>query len=511
MLKWYNIDEFMDKEKKQITGIALLILSAVSSYLIVVFGYFPSLGLAITFSLLISAAFILKQDKSKINLYLYIFALLLSFFIFFRANQFLTFLNILAVFYLGSLMIIPSGLNKISGFLYFAFSPLILFIRSISAKNNYPINFRSIKINIISGKETGIVKLLKSLGLTFVILIIIIPLLSSANPIFSKLVSDFFKLLKLHSLLETLFSVNYATWIIRLMVFIFLSLVIPRIFTHTNTPSKSRIFGNFLSTVNLLLPKLIVGIVIAVFFKAQAQLYFASDVTLQTLGYSHSQYAREVFAQLSIVALVILGLVYNDKSNKKPAKVLTYFLVIEGIFLTLIALKSVNDYSSMWGFTYKRLWGYTGVIWIFSVFVIFLHKYFKKLSDSCFIKSTIIFSALVLVAVNIVNFDKLIFHYRKSTTQSGIDYYYLSSLSSDAKAYRTLLQLINTQMTGMDTNNRQYREISKAGYRVLRKIDYLQKKYKNIDYRTINLSEFSEYLSIKTLDTSQYYKTWVSI
>lgn len=105
------------------------------------------------------------------------------------------------------------------------------------------------------------------------------------------------------------------------------------------------------------------------------------------------------------------------------------------MFLTFIALKSVYDYSYNWGFTYKRLWGYTGVFWILGVFAFFVYKYFKDLQDTYFVKGVILFSSLVLIGVNIANFDSLIFHYRKSVTHSGIDYLYLSGLSSDAESY----------------------------------------------------------------------------
>lgn len=235
-------------------------------------------------------------------------------------------------------------------------------------------------------------------------------------------------------------------------------------------------------------------------------IYFATDEILQALGYTHSQYAREVFAQLSVVALVILGLVYNDKSKKQWSKILTYILALEGIFLTFIALKSVYDYSSNWGFTYKRLWGYTGVFWILGVFTFFLYEYLKDLQDTYFVKGVIIFSSLVLIGVNIANFDYLIFHYRKSVTHRGIDYRYLSGLSSDAESYAEHLQILENKMNGIDKQSNENYSIVPAAWRVLRSIDRLQRKYKHLDLRILNLGEYFQYQQIKSVDTQKILK-----
>jgi hypothetical protein len=104
-----------------------------------------------------------------------------------------------------------------------------------------------------------------------------------------------------------------------------------------------------------------------------------------------------------------------------------------------MALKSVYDYNSNWGLTHKRLWGYTGVIWIVTVLIYFAYKYYKNISDTRFVKFVTFFSGLVLVGVNIANFDYLIYNFGKSITHRGIDYYYLATLSSDSRSYNEQL------------------------------------------------------------------------
>lgn len=489
--------------------ILLTALSAVLSYLIIVFGHFPYLGIAVSLVALSSLVFFFKRNKSNFNLALYLLTLVFSFFIFYRANGFLIFLNVWSIFFLGSLMALSQREETNFGFLHFLISPFTLIFSSLQTKSDYALSLTSLAKDTTQIKRQGMAEIMKSLLLSFVILLVIVPLLASANPLFSRLVTDIIAIFNIQVLLEKLFSKDNVVWFIRIGVFLIFMFFIPRLLTYvrTSTDEHEKIPA-LLDSFNLLIPKILVGLVIFIFFVAQAQLYFATDETLQALGYSHSQYAREVFAQLSIVALIILGLIYNDKSKKTWSIILTYILVLEGIFLTFIALKSVYDYSSNWGFTYKRLWGYTGVFWILGVFGFFLYKYFKDIKDVYFVKGVILFSGIVLIGVNLANFDSLIFNYRKSVAHRGVDYFYLSGLSSDAKSYGEHLQILENKMNGIDKNSSEYFLLAQTSWRVLWNIDRLQRKYKDLDLRTLNLTEYFQFQKIKSIDTQKYHKLW---
>jgi len=473
----------MDKDR---IWILLITACALFSYLTIVLGYFPYLGIATSLITLSSLVFFFKKNKSIFNLILYILTLVFSFFIVYNSNLFLTFLNILAVLLLGSLIALPkSELNL--GFLQFLISPITVFFEAFETPSDYKFKL-SLKTNTQTYVEIG-----KSLLISVIILLVILPLLASANPFFNKLVADVIEIFNLRILLENLFSANYFVWLIRAFVFAILTLFVPRLITFINNSTVKQLsITNPLSSVDLFLPKFLVCLIIFIFFITQTQLYFASPETLQALGYSHSAYAREVFGQLSIVALVILGLIYNDKSKKKLSIMLSYFLVFEGIFLTFIALKSDYDYSLNWGFTYKRLWGFTGVFGILGIFVLYIQKCAE------FVKGVILLISLLLIGVNIANFDYLIFHHRKSTTHSGTDYLYLSGLSSDSQSYGELLSMLEKIK---QTNNL-------ATRRVLTKINKLQKKYRQLDLRTFNFSEYLQYQKIKSIDAK--YSSYIT-
>jgi hypothetical protein len=101
-----------------------------------------------------------------------------------------------------------------------------------------------------------------------------------------------------------------------------------------------------------------------------------------------------------------------------------------------MAYKSVFEYIDAWGLTHKRLYGLTFATWIAGIFVLFFIYYKNGDAISRFVRRTVIFSALLLILINILNFDYLIYHFGKANTGQGIDYTYLSTLSPDSLSYK---------------------------------------------------------------------------
>lgn len=482
--------------------VLLAVVSAFVSYLVIAPPFFPSFGIALSLGLLSTIVMMFKEHKTRFDRVLYSFTIILSFFILFRSNGFITFLNILAILFLGSLLVLSRKEETRYGFLEFFLSPLTLFIKTFTTKSIYALHIDSLWKQHVHVSQEGISEVVKSLVVSGIILAIIIPLLASANPIFGQLVGDIFGIFNIRTLIEWMFNADRIVLVIRSLFFLLLVFFIPRMLTYLNKPMLG--FSNTPNTVqaiSLLLPKIIVSAVLLVFFITQAQLYFASKDTLLALGYTHSDYAREVFGQLTVVALVILAIIYNDKDKKTLSRYLTYMLVLEGFFLAGIALKSVYDYSVTWGYTHKRLWGYTGVFWITGVFGLFLYTYLGGLKNNFFVRRVILFSALTLAIVNMANFDALIFHYRKSVTHEGMDYLYLSKLSPDSQSYKDQLDLTKKIIVTGDKSTIEHMKARHAREVTIYKIQDLQRKYETLDIRHFNISEYAQYLQIKSVDT----------
>jgi hypothetical protein len=468
----------------------VLVLSAFYSYLLVNSSSFPYLGLFISLASLTGVIYFFKKHKNLSVHLLAASAITLTTFIFARSNILLIFIDLVLIIYLLSLLITYTAKRKwtlVSVFM----TPLHAFIAVLNTKSIFEIDkssFRSIDFSKIS-----LTKTLASTGITALLLIVIIPLLSSTNPIFKDFITWILSLLDISE-----YVVDFLLRVIKnLIVWWAFYTLMAKTVSHLLSDKliENIKIENSLKEY-LSVPKIVVGLVLLAFFVSQIKLYNLSGNELASLGYSHSNYTREIFGQLSIVASIIFFLLYNSKHSRIWEKITNYFLIVEGIFLTIIAQKSVSDYIQTWGFTIKRLYGLTGVIWLFAVFFILLLYFFLKKSRSFLVRGMFSITTALVLIINFVNFDYVIYHYGKSTTHVGTDYGYLADLSYDSEGHAELLDELSKMCLSDDILSRDY---------LLFDLEALERKYQSLDVRTFNLAEYKTYLKIA--NKLEYYRS----
>jgi hypothetical protein len=140
--------------------------------------------------------------------------------------------------------------------------------------------------------------------------------------------------------------------------------------------------------------------------------------------------------------------------------------------------------------------------WLTGSLLVFVYHYKKTTPDLRFLKQIMTYTMAVLLLVNLLNFDYLIYHYDKASTSAGVDYEYLAGLSTDAHGYKdelTKLVLAIEQSPSLD-----YKKINPA-YTILGNIDMLRFKYgAKKDLNSFNFSEYQEYLNTKDVDVVGY-------
>jgi hypothetical protein len=495
----------MDLTNRGKVFLLIAILSFAFSYLLITLNFFPSFGVALTFIAFILLAYRFKKEKDKDTKLFFVLSLVFSILILVRSEAFTTFLNLSAALLFGLLMCLPGIKNNFS-FLDHAFASASFIIRSLfSGKSDYFLEFKGDRKKFDPAK-TG--EVIFNVLATVILVAMVLPLLSSANPFFRNIVENILKYFDIRSLLECIGYQNVFVWLLRILFFFIFIFLIPKVLTLINGKGDNLFpFSLKSERFPLIIPKVVLALIILVFIITQLQFYFASDATLSSMGISHSQRTREVFAQLSVVAGIILVLVYNSKNWELLGKITNWILGIQGIFLTLMAYKSVFEYIDAWGLTYKRLYGLTFATWIAGIFILYFYYYKKRHTVSWFVRKTVIFSAGLLILVNVSNFDYLIFHFAKAQTGQGVDYTYLSTLSPDALSYKDqYLKLEENSHAGV---------FPVAGYDnknpllILYRIEALQKKYERFDIRLFNLLDFLQYREIRSIDTTylmSYYK-----
>jgi hypothetical protein len=473
-----------------------LIISITVAWMIPPVSGFPLIPLFIFFVGLSSLVYFLRKEKGWFDTVLYVGVVVLSCFTIYRANSFLQFFDVLFIVFFGSLLMRP--LLEEHGVFSLMLSPLIVIINTFTAKNIFPFTFELPAKNL--GKSY-FRELIPTILVTLLVLLVTIPLLASANPFFNSLLQHFLQFFNLTWLFKYIFVDPFEVYIARGIVFAVLSYSIPRALSLSVEGMKNSNTRR-LVTINYLYPKFALSGLLLVFFFTQIQLYFASSVTLQSIGYTNSRLTNEVFFQVTLVAFIVLFLAYMDKTRKKWNSILTYFLSVQALFLIGIAFKSVFDYSSINGFTLRRLWGYTSMIWLSGVLVVFTLYYKNQTSHLHFIKQILTYTLVLLSLVNMLNFDYLIYHIAKPTVAGATDYGYISNLSPDAQYEKEALGIVVAE-----AEKSKFSDASKTNsvYAMLSNIDYLRLKYKSKhDISSFNFGEYQEYLTIKDINTQAY-------
>ena len=476
----------------------LLLIAAVFGYLLIG-PYFPSFIFTAIFITLATLVIRYKKDVKRIDRVLYLLTLITALTLTLRANGILLFLNFFASIYLGCYLILDDKIRNRLNIFQLISLPLFFTIRLIRTENKLPIKvIRQTKI-----QENGIAVLI-----TILILLLIIPLLSSANPIFKNWVDPIVNLFNYSDFFKKFFSLESLPP--RLIFFVIMAFFFPRIISYLQVDHKNDLAQELIQ-LSLIIPKIIISAVLVIFFISQAQLYFADANTLKSLSLTHSQYAREVFAQLSLVSVIILSLIYFDRNKTKLDKRMTMILLIEGIFLTLMAFKSDFDYTSMFGFTHKRLYGFSAVVWIIGIYFFYLLSFWQaskvsasRISDHL-LKLIVFYTAAILILVNLANFDYLIYHVNPPRVNNHIDYWYLSTwnMTTDSQAYKELL-MKDYQLKIKDKSGdfKYFGALSNMVW----KIDRLQEEYQKFNLASFNYSQYQQYQRVKNIDLTKYKK-----
>ncbi len=483
------------KSTKRVPVFATIFLSLAIPFLLISNNGFPFTGLAISFVLLVGTGI---YFKGKLNIWNWLTlgtTILLSSFLVLRANTLLLFLNLGSLLFLLCLTILPN--NYLRYFWNLIIAPFEALGKVIQSENKYPLELSSAKESV-QGKINLSKNLVISIIITIVILAILIPLLAASNPIFAAKIDEIAKLLDISKFFENFFSTGTIIWLARIVLALILLYLVPKAISYIKENVAWEKHTKLLSqNLSLLIPKVAVIILFIVFFITQAQLYFATPETLTALGYSNSQATREVFAHLLIVCLIVFTLIYNDRTETKANRWTTLILLFGVFVMNLMAFKSDFDYTSLFGFTEKRLYGFAINFWIFGALGIYLYNFLKNNFDNL-VKELFYWALGVLILINLANFDYLIYNVNPARTGEGIDHEYLLGLSEDSESYLDQLEKVNKDIGYYKYGGRFGGTYKIFGF--LEDIETLRERFKTNSFQSFNLSLWTTYNQTRPFD-----------
>lgn len=419
---------------------------------IVCLAFFCSLGLIVPLSfpflaitligLIFSVLTLQKSKKDKASYIFFTTSCLLSLCIFVYANYWVTALNLIALIWSISILALK-GHIKVS---HYIFAPFVLLAKTVTTKSKYQIGAKDV-LQLITGgedlnKKQEIAETARQtiigLIISFVLLAIIIPLLASSNIVFKSYSENLFEFItkNFFQLFENNLT-TFWTWICRLFVFWLLYVLLPKFFTYNDFIDEEAVLEKIdnsppeCNKLNLMIfiPKLAISLVLVCFFISQIQLYFADSNYLAALGQSYGKINNEIFGQLLAVSSITFLMTFFDKTQNFFHRISSYILVALSLFLIFVAGKSDYEYVFHYGFTFKRLWGFVLLLLVLNSFLISVFRLHKNLNMDLAFKAVVVNALMLLIGVNLVNFDRLILFDMPNTLDNRADYSYSNKLS----------------------------------------------------------------------------------
>ena len=303
------------------------------------------------------------------------------------------------------------------------------------------------KVAFYSFKKTSknktldvIKKIFIGLLISIPLLLIVIPLLASADQVFYSLVEDFMIWIE---------NFDFETLINQILLAILASMIL---FSHIwsyskkirNTSidyrenKKSKKFE--IDPVITLTVLSIFNALFLVFIVIQFAYLFNGTNQALPEGYTYAEYARKGFFELVVVTIInlvfmLISIHLKPKTTKKmdvSLKTMLTILVLSTMVLLISAFLRMNLYELAYGFTFLRI-----VVQIFMIllFVLFTITLVKVWNAKCsLLKAYIITTLVFYLALNFMNIDLFIAqnNIERFDNTGEIDYRYLDSLSFDA-------------------------------------------------------------------------------
>jgi len=450
---------------------------------------FPYTGIALSLSFVLLLIFFAQKKRMAHERGIFILGLLMCFLFVQRASPIQTLLLLSGIVWTGSYLVIGAT-HPVDGL----FMPFRALLAVITTKNILLDAVKKMK-NKRDTEVRRVVQIAEISLLTVGTLYITLALLSGTNPYFDIVIKYSGYTYVSKYIIHAFSTIELPILIVRACSWIFLLVILPKTVSFLK---KSRLSKEKAINMPLLIPMAVLATLIVVFFATQLTFYFAPQVALNSLGYTYSRYARELFAQLIVLTTISVFLAWYGTFTNVSKKI-SILILTEGLFLGFIALRSVYSYHMLYGLTQKRVFGYVALVWIFLILVYILYRYIRTHSRVGMMRVVLILSMSVLALTAAINIDRIIYAFGKPRVNNTIDYVYLSRLSTDAYHYHELLPIImwSVEKKPNAQNVATAREL-------IFKIQMLTDDIQRGDWRSYNTANYAQYAAVKNIPIDAY-------
>lgn len=275
--------------------------------------------------------------------------------------------------------------------------------------------------------------ILIGLLLSIPLLIIIIPLLSSADSVFGYYTNNFYRSLININIGNTLWDIIR---IIILASYLFGFLWSFR-YSYKGNNGPSKVNGS-LEPVTVITVLVVINLVYLLFTIIQFSYLYGGEKVLPN-GFTYAEYARRGFFELILVTVInftilIMATKYTKRKNNSYILLNIFYTLLIGFTFNMLysAHYKMSLYESAFGYTYLRIFVHFFLMLLLILFVIALSGiWIKKVPVA---KLSIIAALLMYVFINYANVDSIIArkNIERYYSTGKIDIHYISQLSYDA-------------------------------------------------------------------------------
>jgi len=289
----------------------------------------------------------------------------------------------------------------------------------------------------VSGRRA--VPYLRGALLAFPVLLLFIPLLSAADPIFSRGVREVLEALRLETLVEYSVRSVYILAGTYLLAGVYLHAITASDDRQRLKPAAPLPFSLGLIEAAIIL--LCVNALFSVFVAVQFRYFFGGQGNISLEGFTFAEYARRGFGELVAVSLfsllLFLGLSIiarrQSGSQRRLFSLLGAWLVVLVSVILVSAFQRLLLYEQAYGFTRLRTYTHLYMIWLGVLLVAVL---ILELSGRLrlFALALLVVSLGFGATLNALNIDRFIVVQNVGRALAGeeLDVLYLGTLSNDA-------------------------------------------------------------------------------
>jgi hypothetical protein len=325
----------------------------------------------------------------------------------------------------------------VSSFTYFP-QPLLLFITLLRDRAG-------------SSKNRSLLKIGLGLLLTLPLLIVVVPLLASADSMFQVQIAGW---------QDMFYKINLGSFLFRTIWIVFVSSYLFGYLWALKHPRTAQVkeipdvdWGNWkvetqkpisLDTTVALTMLVVVNAVYLLFTIVQFSYFFAGGDGVLPDGTNYAEYARRGFAELVIVTMInfslLLGGIHGVKAEDNPRiklfiKVMLSLLVVSTVVMLISAHLRLSLYEEAYGYTTTRILVHAFMLFLAVLIILSLVRVW--VDQMPLLKPFIWVSLVAWVLINFISIDVIIVKNNlQRYTQSGkIDLSYFYSLSYDIVPY----------------------------------------------------------------------------